>query len=331
MIIQPVLPAFLVVLVALGAGGLAIWRVVVSRGPARGAWAGRVALVLACGLLLLRPGIAGGTTETRATDVDIVIVVDATASIVAEDWADGRPRLEGVRADVDEIVARYSGARFAVLTFDSEAVVRVPLTTDATAVVSSMSVLRPEVTAQSRGSSVGIAADLVEQTLGAAEELAPERSRLVFYLGDGEQTSNGSVESFRGSADLVAGGAVFGYGTEAGGRMRQTDAGLGDTGEYILYEGEAALSRIDPQNLQGIADDLGVEYQQRSDGDALALPEVPTTVTAPTDDTTGTVAEFTWILALVVAALLALELARAATSLVEALRVSARSPRKDAS
>lgn len=329
MIVQPVLPVFLVVVLTLAGLGLAGWRLAVSRGAARWAWAGRAGLVLACGLLLLRPGIAGAPVETLATDVDILIVVDATASIVAEDWDGEQPRLDGVRADVDQIVATYPGARIALLTFDSEAAVRVPLTTDATAVVSSMSVLRPEVTAHSQGSSVGIAAELLEQTLRAAQELTPERARLVFYLGDGEQTSSDEVESFRGSADLIAGGAVLGYGTEDGGRMRQTDAGLGGPGEYILYEGAPALSRIDPANLGMIADDLGVEYQQRAADTDLELPDVPASQTTLTDDTTSSVAELSWILGLVIAVLLALELARATRSLVEAARVSPRTPRKD--
>ncbi|WP_395640199.1 VWA domain-containing protein [Pseudolysinimonas sp.] len=331
MIVQPVLPAALVVIVALAVAGLAVWRAVASRGSSRLVWIGRVALVLACGLLLLRPGISGGAAETLAAEVDVVIVVDATASIVAEDWDGDEPRLDGVRADVEQIVARYPGARFALLTFDSDAVVRVPLTTDAAAVVSSISVLRPEVTSRSQGSSVGVAAGLLEQTLGAAADLAPERSRLVFYLGDGEQTSSGFVESFEGSADLVGGGAVLGYGTEAGGPMRQTDAGLGGPGGYILYEGDEALSVIDPANLQQIAADLGVDYQQRAAGDALGLPGVPATATAPADGTTGTVTELTWVVALVIAALLALELARATTALVEAARVAPRAARKDAS
>lgn len=331
MIVQPVLPALVVVLLILAAGGLVVWRLVATRGGARAMWAGRLGLVLVCGLLLLRPGIAGGAAETLATEVDVVIVADTTASIVAEDWDGDRPRLDGVRADVEELVARYPGARFALLTFDSDAVVRVPLTTDANALVSSMSVLRPEVTAQSWGSSVGAAAGLLEETLRAAEELAPERSRLVFYLGDGEQTSTDAVESFAGSADLIAGGAVLGYGTAEGGPMRRTDAGLGGPGDYIQYEGAPAVSRIDPANLEGIADDLGVGYQQRAAGTALETPELPPMTTTPAEDSTPSVVELTWILALLAAVLLALELARATTALAEAARVAAHPRREGAS
>ncbi|MEO8528358.1 MAG: VWA domain-containing protein [Pseudolysinimonas sp.] len=326
MTFQPVIPAVLVVLIVLAIAAAAGWMMVRSHGGTRLIWVSRILLVFACGLLLLRPGIAGGESQTLATEVDVVFVIDTTASIVAEDWDGDNPRIDGVRADVEEIVSRYPGARFGVITFDAEAVVRVPLTTDATAIVSSVSVLRPEVTANSRGSSVGVAAPLLEDTLKAAKELTPERIRLAFYFGDGEQTSSDAVEPFDGSADLISGGAVFGYGTAVGGPMRTTSLGNGP-GDYITYQGEKALSMIDPANLQTIADGLGVKYQQRTAGEAVELPEIPATTTT-TNGSIETVAEFSWVVALVIAALLAIELARATTLLVTATRVSPRTRSK---
>ncbi|GMA89838.1 VWA domain-containing protein [Homoserinibacter gongjuensis] len=219
MTFHPVLPVLLVVVIVLPFAALAVWRLVRARGAgSRMRWAARVVLVLACGALLLRPGVPGGTVETLATDVDVVLLVDTTASIVAEDWDGDAPRLDGVRADVERIVASYPGARFALITFDAEASLRVPLTTDTTALATSLAVLRPEPTANSRGSSVGIAAEQLETTLEAAASASPDRARMVFYFGDGEQTASTEPESFAASAREVASGAVFGYGTDAGGR-----------------------------------------------------------------------------------------------------------------
>src|SRR5690606_39283043 len=59
-------------------------------------------------------------------------------------------------------------------------------------------------------------------TLRAATKSSPDRSRMVFYLGDGEQTSSGEPESFKGGAKYVDGGAVLGYGTAEGGPMKKT-------------------------------------------------------------------------------------------------------------
>jgi Ca-activated chloride channel family protein len=284
------------------------------RGAPRWLWALRLALVLACFVLVLRPGIPGGATQTLATDTDIVLVVDTTASIVAEDWNGEEPRLAGVREDVQAIVEEYPGARFALITFDAAAELRMPLTTDTTALVSSLEILQPEVTTQSQGSSIGIANAMLEETLAAAADASPDRSRMVFYMGDGEQTASTDPESFRSSAEYTDGGAVLSYGTTDGGPMKITSGSFSSEGdEYIEYEGAPAMSVIDEANLQGIADDLGVELQVRSADAEIELPEAPTTTTDYSESgSVGNVIELYWIAALVVVALLAVELARAA-------------------
>lgn len=341
MILQPVLNPLLLVLLFAPVIALVVW--VIARPAAAGArgaspgrvrghrtlWSLRLVMVLACLAMLLRPGIPGGATQTLATDTDIVLVVDTTASIVAEDWNGDRPRLDGVRADVQALIAEYPGARFALVTFDAAAELRMPLTTDTTALVGSLGVLRPEVTSQSRGSSIGIAAPLVAETLTDAAEASPDRSRMVFYFGDGEQTVASAPEPFSASAKYTDGGAVFGYGTAEGGPMRITSGGIGDDdAEYIEYEGADALSTIDETNLATVADQLGVEYEHRTADAAPVLPEAPsTTVSYAESGEVGNVVELYWIAALLIVALLGVELTRA-TMLIARLRQQ-RAPRTD--
>ncbi|MCE7481476.1 VWA domain-containing protein [Microbacterium profundi] len=333
MIFQPVLNIFLLVLLFAPVAFVVVWMLVKAVRPQAGSadagtgappviWGLRLLMLLACFMMLLRPGIPGGATETLATDTDILIVVDTTASIVAEDWDGDAQRLDGVRADVQSIVDEYPGARFALISFDAASELRLPLTTDATALISSLEVLRPEVTAQSRGSSIGIASAMVEETLQAAAESAPDRSRMVFYLGDGEQTVTTEPESFSASAEYTDGGAVLGYGTSEGGPMKVTSGSLSsdESGEYIEYQGERAMSVVDEANLQTIADDLGVEYQLRSADADIELPEAPTTTTNYTESgSVGNVIELYWIFALVMVLLLGVEIARA-TILIAQMR-----------
>jgi Ca-activated chloride channel family protein len=323
-IFQPVLNVFLLLLFFAPVVAAAV--IVMTRPAKRGAplwlWAMRLVMIVSCFVMLLRPGIPGGATQTLATDTDIVLVVDTTASIVAEDWDGDKPRLDGVRADIQAIVDEYPGARFALITFDAAADLRLPLTTDTTALISSLDVLRPEVTSQSRGSSVGIAAQMLSDTLTNAAESSPDRSRMVFYFGDGEQTDGSTPESFSDSAELTDAGGVFGYGTEEGGAMKLTTGGLdGSDGGYIQYQGANAKSVIDEKNLNTIAEQLGVKYQHRTADAELTLPEAPSTTTSYSKSgEIGNVTELYWIAALVVILLLAVELARA-TMLVARLRL----------
>lgn len=322
MIVQPVLhPVLLVLLCAAPAFFVvrALIKTPRTGAPGRPIWALRLGMIVVVFAMLLRPGIPGGTSQTLATDTDIVIVVDTTASIIAEDWGGDQPRLTGVRGDVQSIVDTYPGARFSLISFDAAAQLRLPLTTDATALMSSLDVMLPEITDQSRGSSISIAHRMLTDTLRAAAKASPDRSRMVFYLGDGEQTSSGEPESFKGGAKYVDGGLVLGYGTTEGGPMRKT-TGRADSGDYIEYQGERAMSVIDEDRLKRISEQLGVDYQHRTADAEIDLPEAPSSTTDyATAGEVGNVIELYWILALVLIALVAVELARA-TMLVTRLR-----------
>lgn len=314
MIFQPVLNVLLLLLLFAPVAFVVVRMLVKKQAAPRWVWTLRLLMLASCFVMLLRPGIPGGTSQTLATDTDIFIAVDTTASIVAEDWGDGEQRLDGIRADVQSLVDEYPGARFALISFDAAAELRLPLTTDTTALVSSLEILRPEVTAQSRGSSIGIASTMLADTLSAAADSSPDRSRMVFYLGDGEQTVTSSPESFSTSAQYVDGGAVLGYGTAEGGPMQITTGSVAEeTGEYIQYQGSDALSVIDEDNLRTIAEELGVEYELRTADTEIVLPEAPTTTTNYAESgEVGNIIELYWILALIMVALLAVELGRAA-------------------
>ncbi|PPG35105.1 hypothetical protein C5E10_05770 [Pseudoclavibacter sp. RFBG4] len=296
---NPILPAFVLVLLGMALLGFCVFALVRAADRRRRInWALRLA---ACALVVLaafRPGIGSASAPNLESDVDVLFVVDTTASMVAEDW-DGAPRLDGAKADISALAAAHEGARFGVVTFDAAAVQRLPFTADTTALDSLVQTLRPEVTQYSRGSSISIAEPLVEDVLKAAAEAEPERARIVYYLGDGEQTADTEPDSFRGLAGYLAGGAVLGYGTEAGGPMKET-AGTLDTGEssYIVdAQGQQALSVIDPAALQTIADDLVVPLEIREPGTEVVAADIDSSRVTQTGGSAETAFEVYWMLA----------------------------------
>src|SRR5699024_6091346 len=128
----------------------------------------------------------------------------------------------------------------------------------------------------------------------------PDSHILVYFLADGENTDEREAEPFSQTASLVDGGAVLGYGTTEGGQMR---ASGGDTdGEYITDEsGQPGVSRIDEEQLETIAGQMGVPYLHRDDPEApiegtmegITLRSVPTEApraVAGSEDCYGTAA-----------------------------------------
>jgi hypothetical protein len=239
-------------------------------------------------LAALRPGVPGGSVRSAAADLNVFFVVDTTSSIAAEDYGNGSPRLDGVRKDIMAIAGQLPGARFSVITFDTTAHVRMPLSTDTLALETITDVLEPQVTAYAKGSSITAARQVLAEQLAAARDGHPGRPRLVYYLGDGEQTSGREPGAMTFDGGLVAGGAVLGYGTAAGGRMKensgqkitgqenkgQDNSGQEDDGGTYVQDNRAgtsgdALSVIDEGRLRTIAGQLGVPYVHRAAGDPV--------------------------------------------------------------
>ncbi|MGA7203024.1 MAG: VWA domain-containing protein [Specibacter sp.] len=225
-------------------------------------------LVLLVVAAAARPGVAGGTAPAAATDLDVFFVVDTTASAAAEDYDGAKTRLGGMKADINAIAAELAGARFSLITFDSKAKVVLPLTGDATALRTLTEVVTIQSTYASRGSTISAAREALAGRLAAAAKVHPQRPRLVFYLGDGEQTAAEAPQPFTEGIDLIDGGAVLGYGTAAGGRMRESSGGNDGPGTYIVDPASPTLadarSVIDEKQLRAVAGQLGVPYVHRS-------------------------------------------------------------------
>lgn len=220
---------------------------------------------------LAGPSIPGEVEETFS-NVEIYLVVDRTGSMVAEDYQEDSPRLEGVKADLEALLDATAGSRYAVITWDSSARLELPVTTDSSAVASFVDVLHQEITEFSTGSSMNRPLAILQQQLEAAAESRPQNLRYVLVFTDGEATDSADTEvsaEWATIGSLIDGGAVFGYGTEAGGQMLSYTRSLGQTGEYIkdsTVAGEPnATSSIDQESLQQMADYLGVSLYVNAD------------------------------------------------------------------
>jgi len=331
MILEPVLPIAVLVVFTVALAGFAVWQLTLARTRRlRLSWVGRIVMVALLLLVALRPVIpASSSGPTAAGGLEVYIVVDTTSSVSAEDWGNAEPRLNGVKTDIAQIVDDLAGAQFSLVTFDAAPVQRVPLTTDATAIESAASVLAPEISYYSRGSSIDAPLDFLRDILAAAAEENPGQQRILYYLGDGEQTADVAPKSFAELAPLVTGGAVLGYGTSSGARMASFDGYTADdTGVTYIEDyttGEEAVSRIDEAALTKIAGELGVNYFHRAAGESLgpAVDGIDVGDVTVSDGTPGSPVELYWIPAIPLGILALLEVAGIAGAILE-LRASRR-------
>ncbi|MDN6379648.1 MAG: VWA domain-containing protein, partial [Brevibacterium aurantiacum] len=305
-------------------------------GP-RWKWFARMGIVVVLALALARPGIPiKSSTEEYEAAADVYFLVDTTTSMAAEDYDGDKTRLEGVKKDMLDLAKQLPGTRLSIISFASTASTVMPLTTDHAAFASAVDVLSPEMSLNSNGSSITEAGAELDKRMKSNQEDRPDNNSLVFYFGDGEQTAETSVDSWSSFASRIDDGAVFGYGTSQGGKMKEPqpfgygsspgdDPGLGDpqdpdgagggsggSGEEYIRDGQGnpGISMIDESNLKQLANDLGVKYHHRDGGASMS-----SIYTAPKYDQTlvkkdgrVTVDEYFWVPLILVFAWIAVEM-----------------------
>lgn len=282
---QPLVSQWLLIpylVLALAAAGWQIWRywrIYHQKHKGRTTllrWIRRGVLLILPAIIALGISVPGGTSAPGIANLDVIFAIDTTPSMGALDYAGGQQRLDGVKNDLQALATKLQGARLEIITFDSNANIILPFTTDTSAFSSAVQGISPEVSNYSQGSAIDQPINLITQEMQNSKSVYPEHQRLVFYLGDGEQTANSQVRSFAPIASYINGGAVLGYGTTEGGKMVNYSSVLtGGTAQYISTVDAntksltPAISKIDPGNLQKIAAQLKVAYQNRNNGGTI--------------------------------------------------------------
>ena len=272
MTLQLTLPWWGLVLLFAPLVGFTIWRIVAvwRQHPERWTWIRRLVIVLLVICISLRPALPGASRAAGNALLDVYFVIDRTTSVIAEDYNGSQQRIEGMRQDVKDIVKELVGARFSVVTFANQTTTQLPLTSDTSALATTVDTIIPQEIYYGVGSSISQPVEFLEKELERIKKINPDRGRIIFYLGDGEQTVSEAPSSFAPLKPLVNGGAVLGYGTTSGGKMQEERYDDDPKITYLkdrsskTYPLPEALSKLDEKNLNAIASQIGVQYTQRT-------------------------------------------------------------------
>lgn len=226
-------------------------------------------------MINLRIMIPASNGKMSSNNLDVLFVIDNTISMVAEDYDGNKTRLEGVKNDCKYIIENLSGAKFSVITFSNSSKIDIPFTSDTDAVNNAIDSLSVMNSLYAKGSSLNAPIKDMQYDLeNSAKDIS--RKRIVFFISDGEITNDEKLKSYSDLKKNVDSGAVLGYGTNKGGKMKVKKYSFSDSTEYLddntqnTYPYPKAISKIDEGNLKQIAKDLGIEYvhmQKTSDVD----------------------------------------------------------------
>ncbi len=224
----------------------------------------RLAILALAFVIALRPMREERGADVQLSNLDVLFVLDTTLSM----WADDAPektRFETARNDIKDIMDGLAGANFGLITFQNKSVVQSPFTQDEQTVLGILDTIQTPVSIYLTGSNIDSPYYDLESMLISSER-KENRQTIVFFLSDGEVTHPGNTPcDYSLLGNMVDGGAVIGYGTDAGGLMRDRYGAVNDyDSDYDEFGAEGrAVSFIDENKLKEIADGLGIEYIHR--------------------------------------------------------------------
>ena len=235
--------------------GLGAARLVGDLNPL--AQVGRVVLLVAGAALVIlavaRPQEAGQATPTKPRGMDIVLALDLSKSMLAQDV---RPsRLERAKAELGLLSERLKGHRFALVAFAGAAFVQCPLTTDVAAAKLFMRALNPNempVPGTSLSRALVTALDLLKEQEGKPSP----RGKAIVLLTDGEGHDEDPMVEAKQAKEKGVIVHTVGFGTKGGGPVPEYDAEGRWTG-WKKDEGREILSTLNTELLQKIADTTG--------------------------------------------------------------------------
>ena len=259
MVTRPILPVVIVLPVLLASLFLIVFFTL-GKKTRKGAKALRILRVAGIFALIfminLRVQHKRYDMDVEMKNIDILFVLDTTLSMWAEDAVGFETRIEQAQADCKYIMEEMAGSNFSLIRFDNRAQILAPFTQDRRNVTDALSTIKGPDVYYAKGSSMNVPIEAMGEMLESSAEKA-ERSTVVFFLSDGEITDGSALESYEWLEPFIDAGAVLGYGSLSGGKMKN-DGAWG----YIFDHstGEDAVSVIDEENLRLIASDLGIDY-----------------------------------------------------------------------
>ncbi len=204
------------------------------------------------------PRIGGDTVEVKQEGIAIVITIDISSSMLAEDFAPSN-RLEVAKRQAVGFLRGRTADRIGLVAFAGEALTQVPVTLDYPVI--EQAVMDLKIGSLEDGTAIGSGLATAVNRL----RRAPDKSKVILLLTDGEN-NKGLIDPRTAAATAAAFGIkvyTIGVGT-IGEAPIPTGRGLGG------FRYELLPVRIDEPLLQEIAQKTGGRYFRAKDSEALS-------------------------------------------------------------
>ena len=221
--------------------------------PSRSRSKGWVRIVLWCLAFILfviglaRPQMGAKLSEHEARGAEIMICLDVSNSMLAEDYSPSR--LERAKLAISRIVDRLQDDRIGLIVFAGSSFVQLPITTDYVSAKMFLSSISTE-SVPIQGTAIGDAVLTAAKSFSAQSE----KSRAIIVITDGENHEDDPVDAARQVYQMGIRVYTIGVGSLRGQPITKDGELMKDS------EGNIVVSRLDEGTLQKMASEGGGAY-----------------------------------------------------------------------
>jgi Ca-activated chloride channel family protein len=197
-------------------------------------------------LSLAMPQIGSRLTMTKRYGVDIMIAIDTSSSMLAQDIKPDR--IEKAKMELSSLIDRLKGDRIGILTFAGDSFMQCPLTLDYSAAKMFLSIVEPGMMPKP-GTAIG---DAIKSSIKSFAK-KERKHKVLILLTDGEDHDTNPVDA--ASAAKKDGIVIYtiGIGTKKGEPIPIIDQSGKINGYKKDKSGEVVMTKLDEETLQKIA------------------------------------------------------------------------------
>ena len=243
-----------------------------------------------------RPQLGSKLREEKARGVEMMLVVDVSNSMLAEDFEPNR--LERTKYAINKLFEKLQQERVGLIAFAGEPKVQLPITSDYRMAQAFTKRLSPTLIAE-QGTDVAKALQLAALSFSSQSE----NSRVIILITDGESHEGDVMATAKMAAEQGIRIYTIGIGTPEG-------APIEIGGEFIKDENdEMVVSKLDEQMLQDVAAATEGAYIRAAKQD-IGLEEIVKSINAMEKSELSTVRyeeyneQYQWLVAVALALLL---------------------------
>ena len=195
---------------------------------------------------LLGPKVGSKLVEVESKGSDIVLAIDVSNSMMAEDL--GPTRIEIAHQTIKRLLSKLGSDRVGIVVFAGEAYVQCPLTSDFNSLKIFLNSVSPDLIS-TQGTAIGNAIDV---SLKAFEN-APKTGRNIIIITDGENHEDDPVASAASANENGVTIHVLGLASKEGGPVPKFSKNGNRIGFIEDSNGQPVVSKLDESTLLATA------------------------------------------------------------------------------